>query len=128
MGRRSSLYQRDEPDRPEVGLADVASDEPRIAALSPEVREQVEIEVKYGPYVERAREDVARFRKLEDRPLPDGIDYGALVGLRRESAEKLARVRPTTVGQASRISGVSPADVSILLVHVRRLEAAGKRD
>jgi hypothetical protein len=67
---------------------------------------------------------VARFRRLEDRRIPTDLDYEALVGLRTEAREKLAYVRPATVGQATRLAGVNPADISVLLVHLKRLDAA----
>jgi tRNA uridine 5-carboxymethylaminomethyl modification enzyme len=87
------------------------------------VAEQVQIEAKYAGYIEKQRVEVARFRRLEDRRLPSHLDYEALVGLRTEAREKLAYVRPATVGQATRLAGVNPADISVLLVHLKRLEA-----
>jgi tRNA uridine 5-carboxymethylaminomethyl modification enzyme len=92
----------------------------------PEVAERVEIAVKYQGYIERQSDEAERFRRLEEQPLPDGIDYGGLPGLSREVREKLARVRPRSIGQASRISGMTPAAVSILLVHARAHEARGR--
>ena len=88
--------------------------------LSPEVREQVEIEVKYQGYIERQNREVARVHRLEERHIPAGTDYGRLSGLRTEAGQKLARFRPATLGQASRIDGVTPADIAILLIHLQR--------
>ena len=77
-----------------------------------------EIEVKYEGYLKKQRDQVARFDKTEGRRIPEDIDYGAVSGLRLEAAEKMAQIRPYTIGQASRISGVSPADISVLLVYL----------
>lgn len=82
---------------------------PDAPPLSPLVMEQVEVELKYEGYIRRQLADIAEMRRLENRRLPDSADYGTITGLRREAQEKLARVRPRSIGQASRISGVSPA-------------------
>jgi tRNA uridine 5-carboxymethylaminomethyl modification enzyme len=87
------------------------------------VSEQVEVEAKYAGYIEKQRLEVARFRRLEDRHIPPSLDYRDMVGLRTEAREKLAYVRPATVGQAGRLAGVNPADISVLLVHLKRLDA-----
>ncbi|MEJ2211527.1 MAG: tRNA uridine-5-carboxymethylaminomethyl(34) synthesis enzyme MnmG [Anaerolineae bacterium] len=112
--------------RPEVDYGLVAEIVPPPAPLPRHVAEQVEIEAKYAGYIEKQRAEVARFRRLEDHRIPPGLDYQALVGLRAEAQEKLARVRPATVGQATRLAGVNPADISVLLVHLKRLGAAQK--
>ena len=80
--------------------------------------EQVEIELKYEGYIKKQLAQVEEMRRLEGRLLPEGIDYGTIRGLSLEAQEKLARVRPRSIGQASRISGVSPADVSVLLIYL----------
>ena len=85
-----------------------------------DVREQVNIEIKYEGYIKRQLQQVAQFKKLEGRKLPEGFDYGQVKSLRREAVQKLNQIQPATVGQASRISGVSPADISVLLVHFTR--------
>lgn len=85
-------------------------------ALDPLVREQVEVEMKYEGYIRRQEADIAEMRRLENRLLPPDTDYTALRGLRKEAAEKLSRVRPHSIGQAGRISGVSPADVAVLIL------------
>ena len=108
--------------RPEVAYDLVAAVIPPPAPLGPQAAEQVEVEAKYAGYIEKQRAEVARFRRLEDRRLPPGLDYQGMVGLRAEAREKLAYVRPATVGQAARLSGVNPADVSVLLVHLKRLD------
>jgi tRNA uridine 5-carboxymethylaminomethyl modification enzyme len=90
------------------------------AALDAEVAEQVEIEVKYQGYIKQQLADVERIRRLEEWRIPVTIDYSQLGGLRYEANQKLARFRPATVGQASRVEGVTPADIAILLVHLER--------
>ncbi len=84
--------------------------------LDPLVREQVEVEVKYEGYVRRQMADIEEMRRLENRLLPPDVDFTTIGGLRLEAQEKLQRIRPRSIGQASRISGVSPADVSVLIV------------
>jgi len=108
--------------RPETDYALLSALIPPPSPLAPEVAEQVQIEAKYAGYIGKQRLEVARFRRLEDRRIPSGVDYGAMVGLRVEAQEKLAYVRPATVGQAARLAGVNPADISVLLVHLKRLE------
>jgi tRNA uridine 5-carboxymethylaminomethyl modification enzyme len=107
--------------RPEVTHAALQQFSP--AAVAPEVAERVEIRVKYTGYIERQADEAERFRRLEEQPLPDGIDYDAVGGLSREVREKLGRVRPRSIGQAARISGVTPAAVSILMIHARAARA-----
>ena len=82
------------------------------------VRTSVEIRVKYKGYIEREKAEVEKQRRMESLRLPDDIDYSTITGLRLESAEKLARIRPQNIGQASRISGVNPADISVLLIYL----------
>jgi tRNA uridine 5-carboxymethylaminomethyl modification enzyme len=113
--------------RPEVAYALVVELSPPPSQLPAEVGEQVEIEAKYAGYIEKQRNEVDRFRRLEEWRIPAEIDYGALQGLRLEAREKLARIRPATVGQATRLAGVNPADISVLLVHLRRSGTAGER-
>mgnify|MGYP000907136464 FL=1 len=91
-----------------------------LPALAADVKEEVEITARYDGYIKKQREQIARMERLESRRIPEGIDYGAIASLRLEAAEKLAAVRPRSIGQASRISGVSPADISVLLVWLER--------
>ncbi len=109
--------------RPQVSYALVSTLAPPPEPLAREVAEQVQIEAKYAGYIEKQRVEVARFRRLEDRRIPPDLDYKTLTGLRIEAREKLAHVRPATVGQATRLAGVNPADISVLLIHLKRLEA-----
>ena len=106
--------------RPELDydkLEELDEDRPR---LPDDVREQVNIEIKYEGYIKRQMQQVAQFKKLEDKKLPEDFDYSGVNSLRREAVQKLNKVQPATIGQASRISGVSPADISVLLVHFTR--------
>jgi tRNA uridine 5-carboxymethylaminomethyl modification enzyme len=113
--------------RPEVDYELVSAVTPPPEPLPIEVAEQVQIEAKYAGYIEKQRVEVSRFRRLEDRGIPADLDYDALVGLRTEAREKLAYVRPATVGQATRLAGVNPADISVLLVHLKRLDSPSQR-
>jgi tRNA uridine 5-carboxymethylaminomethyl modification enzyme len=101
-------------------LADVSERE-RIAAAPPEVVEQLEIQARYEGYVRRQMAEIKRHRATETLSIPSGIEYWLLEGLTYEAKDKLSRIRPATLGQASRIPGVSPADVSVLLIHLHRL-------
>ena len=83
------------------------------------VTEQVEITLKYAGYIERQNRQVAEMKKLEERTLPQELDYASIQGLRLEARQKLAQIRPLNLGQASRISGVSPADVAALMVYLK---------
>ncbi len=105
--------------RPEIRYTDVVN---RIT-LSQDVVQQVEIALKYAGYITRQQAEVDRFKTLEDKQIPQQFDYSTVPSLRPEARQKLTQIRPATVGQASRISGVSPADVSILLVWLRRTSA-----
>ena len=104
--------------RPEVNYELVASLTPSDIELSTEVKEQVEIQVKYEGYIEKALQQVEKLKKMEDKKIPENIDYDAISGIATEAKEKLKEVRPLSVAQASRISGVNPADISILLVYI----------
>ena len=102
--------------RPELGYADLAAFDPERPALPAVIREQVEIRVKYAGYIERQQKDVEQYRKLQSRPLPPDLDYSAIDSLRLEARQKLNAVKPLNFGQAARISGVSPADITALMI------------
>ncbi len=104
--------------RPQVSYADLAPFDQNRPDLPDEVFEQVEISIKYEGYLKRQEAQVAEMRRLEVKKLPKDLDYSTVVGLRLEAVEKLNRVRPENIGQASRISGVSPADISVLLIRL----------
>ena len=106
--------------RPEVTYPMLQSLSPSPHLLSPDAAEQVEIEATYAGYIEKQQGEVERMRRLEERPIPPDFDYGAVTGLRREAQERLVLFRPATVGQAARLQGVNPADVSVLLIHLER--------
>ncbi|HLR68775.1 tRNA uridine-5-carboxymethylaminomethyl(34) synthesis enzyme MnmG [Virgibacillus alimentarius] len=89
-------------------------------SLPLEVKEQVEIQIKYEGYIKKANEQVARMLKMEDKKIPDNLDYDDVSGIATEAKEKLKRVRPLSIGQASRISGVNPADISILAIYIEQ--------
>ncbi len=108
---------------PSIGFEDLARLWPQIAGWTAPVREQIEIEAAYAGYLARQAADVAAFRKDEDLRLPVQLDYAAIGGLSNEVREKLAAVRPLTLGQASRIEGVTPGALTALLAHVRRRAA-----
>jgi tRNA uridine 5-carboxymethylaminomethyl modification enzyme len=91
--------------------------------LPPEAIEQAVIEIKYAGYIEKQNRQIAKFAKAEGRKIPTDTDYAALDGLRTEAVQKLSHIRPATIGQAARISGVSPADISVLMIHLVKLEA-----
>lgn len=95
----------------------------RRPELPPFVQEQVEVELKYEGYLRRQQAAVEEMRRLENRLLPEDVDYQRIEGLRMEAREKLNKVRPRSIGQASRISGVSPADVSVLIIWLCQRQA-----
>jgi tRNA uridine 5-carboxymethylaminomethyl modification enzyme len=103
--------------RPEVNYQDLPN---RNESLTPEVIEQVEIALKYDGYIQRQESEIAKFRTMEDKRIPEWIDYSGLRNLRPEARIKLNQIRPATLGQAARISGVSPADISVVMVAMKR--------
>ena len=103
--------------RPDVKYKDLPT---RNDKLPEEIVEHVEITVKYAGYIERQEVEVEKFKRLEDKMIPDAFDFSTVPGLRLEARQKLIKIRPTTIGQAARISGVSPADISILMVCLKR--------
>lgn len=105
------------PDRTFDSLLTV-DDGLRQRQISNEVKEQVEIEVKYKGYIDRQQIQIEKFKKMEDYKIPQGIDYSKIPELRKEARQKLSQIRPSSLGQASRISGVSPADISILMIYL----------
>ena len=102
--------------RPQVTYADIAPFDPGRPELSAAVTDEVEIQIKYAGYLARQEKQVQEFKKEESRRLPEGIDYNAITGLRLEARQKLSEIRPMSIGQAGRISGVSPSDIAVLLI------------
>ena len=103
--------------RPEISYKDLPS---RNETLPDEIVQQVEIMVKYAGYIDRQELEVKKFKKFEDKSIPDTFDFSTVPSLRLEARQKFAKIRPATIGQAARISGVSPADISILMVWLKR--------
>ena len=120
---RNSLRLADLLKRPRVGYDDLAEFDTNRPDLSPEITGQVEIFIKYEGYIARQERQLSEMRRLEGRGLPADLDYEALSGLRLEARQKLAVIRPLNLGQASRISGVSPADVAALMIYLEREKA-----
>ena len=110
--------------RPEVTYGNLAQIDKARPELSYHVRTKVEVGIKYSGYIEKQLEQIEKFKRLENRRIPEGMDYLSMSGLRTEAQEKLDKLRPASIGQASRISGVSPADINVLLVWLEKL---GKR-
>ena len=102
--------------RPQVTYADISPFDPDRPALPAAVTDEVEIQIKYAGYLARQEKQVAEFKKEESRRLPEGIDYNTITGLRLEARQKLSEIRPMSIGQAGRISGVSPSDIAVLLI------------
>jgi tRNA uridine 5-carboxymethylaminomethyl modification enzyme len=110
--------------RPEISYASLPS---KDETLSPEIVQQVEISVKYAGYIARQQIDVERFKTIDNKRIPNTINYDSVPSLRMEARQKLAEIRPSTLGQASRISGVSPSDVGILMVWLKRGDGNGSK-
>ena len=104
--------------RPQVSYADIAPFDPGRPALAESITAEVEIQIKYAGYLARQQKQVEEFKKEESRLLPADIDYTSIVGLRLEAQEKLSAIRPMSIGQAGRISGVSPSDIAVLLIYL----------
>jgi len=110
--------------RPELAMDKLRELSPGIPIVSADVDAHVEIQIKYQGYVNRQNEIVERFQKMEHVQLPDDIDYGQISGLSREVCEKLTRIKPRSLGQASRISGITPAALTLLSFHIKKRKSA----
>lgn len=106
--------------RPELTYNDVASLVPPVENIPSDVGEQVEIQIKYEGYIKKQLQQVERMKKMESKRIPEDLDYSVIDGLATEAKQKLSEVRPLSVGQASRVSGVNPSDISILLVYLEQ--------
>ena len=104
--------------RPELSYEILASVDKMRPELKYDVAEQVNINIKYEGYIKRQKKQVEQFKKLEKKRIPADINYEEVQSLRLEAKQKLSQIRPASIGQASRISGVSPADISVLLVYL----------
>lgn len=106
--------------RPEMTYDDIAKLSPSTIELTDEMKEQIEIQIKYEGYIVKALQQVEKLKKMEDKKIPNQIDYAAISGIATEAKQRLKEVRPLSIAQASRISGVNPADISILLVYIEQ--------
>ena len=106
--------------RPEVEWPQLAAAFPEFGGVSGEIARELSIDAKYAGYIERQRDQIAQAARWEKRRIPEGFDYGALEHLRSEAKEKLQAVRPETLGQAARISGITPADIAFLMVVLQK--------
>ena len=112
---------------PDIGIGDLARIWPRFAELDPKIAEQVEIDAKYEVYLSRQAADVESYRRDESLVLADDIDYATLPGLSNEVRHKLQAHRPRTIGHASRIDGITPAALTLLVAHMRRQDRKASR-
>lgn len=112
--------------RPEITYQHIKEIDPEVPGLPEDVEEEVEIQIKYEGYIKKQQAQVDRFEKLENRRIPDDIDYSVIKGLATEARQKLEQIRPRSIGQASRISGVNPADIAVLLVYLESRHRAQK--
>ncbi len=104
--------------RPESTWDDAVARLPELAEVSSEVAQQVCYDIKYAGYISRQQSEIDRQQRLAAKRIPDGFDYSRMVQLRHEAREKLARIRPVSIDQASRISGITPADIALLMIHL----------
>jgi tRNA uridine 5-carboxymethylaminomethyl modification enzyme len=106
--------------RPEITYQHIIQMVPAPEPVPEEVAEQVEIQIKYDGYIRKSLQQVERMKKMEERRIPDDIDYHQIAGMSKEAREKMSKIRPLNIGQASRISGVNPADISVLMVYLEQ--------
>jgi len=112
---------------PDFGIAEVVRIWPELGTLARAIAEQLEIDAKYSVYLDRQAADIAAYRRDEALALPDDFDYAAMTGLSHEVRQKLAAIRPRTLGQAGRIDGVTPAAMTLLAAHLRRPQRSARK-
>ena len=112
--------------RPELAYADIKSIKPSEVEIEAAAEEQIEISIKYAGYIDRQKQEIDQMRRQENTALPEGFDYDAVGGLSNELKSKLQHVRPVSIAQASRIQGMTPAAISLLLVHLKKLQLQAK--
>jgi tRNA uridine 5-carboxymethylaminomethyl modification enzyme len=110
--------------RPEISVSDIATFSEEVKHYDPDVALQAEVEIKYAGYIDRQMEMVERFRKIENVSLPEDLDYSDIKGLSREVREKLTKIKPQSLGQASRVAGITPAAISLLSIYLRKKKRA----
>lgn len=125
---RAGISAQDLIRRPEISLSHLIKLLPELQGFDLEALEEAEIETKYSGYIDKQWADIERFTKLEDRSIPNTLNYEAVRGLSTEGRQRLMEVKPQNLGQASRITGVSPADISVLLVFLEQRRRGGKTD
>jgi tRNA uridine 5-carboxymethylaminomethyl modification enzyme len=118
LRNRISLYEL--LKRPEITYQSLSEIDDKLPQLSSHARDQIEVQIKYEGYITKQMNQVARFKKLENKSLPSDLDYELIDGLRIEAIQKLNQIKPLSVGQASRISGVSPADINVLMIYLEK--------
>ena len=111
--------------RPQITLEELKDLDPNRPEVPKEIRDQIDIEIKYEGYMKRQQAQIDEMRRLESKALPTDVDYTTLSGIRLEAQEKLNKVKPLNLGQASRISGVSPADISVLIIWLSQQKPTG---
>jgi tRNA uridine 5-carboxymethylaminomethyl modification enzyme len=121
-----SLY--DLLKRPELSYDSIKELDPDRPDLPKEIRIQVEIEIKYEGYIKKQMSQIEQFKRMENKAIPEDIDYKQVKSLSTEALQKLEKIRPESIGQASRISGVSPSDINVLLIHLEQLKRRGRLD
>jgi len=107
--------------RPEISFSALIRFDAELSHFNREARDQVEIQVKYEGYLMRQLEQIERFKRLENLKIPEDMDFQSIIGLSTEVKEKLSKMRPISIGQASRISGITPAAISVLIVNLKKL-------
>ena len=110
--------------RPEISVSDIATFSEEVNHYNLDIALQAEVEIKYAGYIDRQMEMVERFRKIENVSLPEDLDYSEIKGLSREVREKLTRIKPKSLGQASRVAGITPAAMSLLSIYLRKKKRA----
>lgn len=119
---KSGMRLSDLLKRPEISYEDLKEIDPDRPELNYAVKEEVAISIKYEGYIKRQMQQVEQFRKMENKKIPEDIDYESIQNLRTEAKQKLSEIRPSSLGQASRISGVSPADISVLMIYLEQIK------
>lgn len=114
--------------RPELNYQHIIKMSPAPVELPEEVMEQVEIQIKYEGYIRKSLQQVERMKKMEERRIPEDIDYHKITGMAKESRDNMSRIRPLNIGQAARISGVNPADISVLMIYLEQYNRVGAAD